>query len=138
MWQFGILNSIPPTHGEYLFAVIFIVFALSFFGFYEIGLPQQPFQFGRLQIERRKRRRYLFYGAYAGYRFFFLYGPILGTLLVDALNQSGGAVQLSVLWRVWGWHWDCLLPCLLYSQLAFFVAPFRRMDEYGKNRVWLC
>jgi len=36
----GILNSISTNAWlNIFFAVIFIVFALSFFGFYEIGLP---------------------------------------------------------------------------------------------------
>ena len=65
-------------------------------------------------------------------------GPILGSLLVGALNQNGGAVQLTV---AMAWFWPGAGPALcafcFVSELAFLIAKIRWMDEYGEDCFWI-
>ncbi|MEP6750920.1 MAG: cytochrome c biogenesis protein CcdA, partial [Bacteroidota bacterium] len=91
----GVLNSISTNAWLNIgFAVVFIAFALSFFGYYEIGLP------GNLSNSVDSKSSI---GSISGIFFmaltlaivsFSCTGPILGTLLVGALN--GGAIQLTI------------------------------------------
>ena len=92
-----ILNNISTNSWLNIgFAVVFIAFALSFFGLYEIGLP------GNLSNTVDAKSNV---GSVSGIFFmaltlaivsFSCTGPILGSLLVGALNQDGGALQLTV------------------------------------------
>ncbi|HTL07437.1 MAG TPA: cytochrome c biogenesis protein CcdA [Chitinophagaceae bacterium] len=92
-----ILNNISTNAWLNIgFAVVFIAFALSFFGLYEIGLP------GNLSNSVDAKSNI---GSISGIFFmaltlaivsFSCTGPILGSLLVGALNQNGGAFQLTV------------------------------------------
>ena len=92
-----ILNNISTNAWLNIgFAVVFIAFALSFFGFYEIGLP------GNLSNTVDSKSSI---GSVSGIFFmaltlaivsFSCTGPILGSLLVGALNQNGGAFQLTI------------------------------------------
>lgn len=91
-----ILNNISTNVTlNLLFFAIFIVFALSFFGFYEIGLPSS---FAN-KVDSRSG-----IGDFAGIFFmaltlaivsFSCTGPILGSLLAGALTNNGGAWQLT-------------------------------------------
>ena len=91
-----ILNTISTNVWLNLFFfVVFIAFALSFFGLYEISLP------GSLASTVDKRARA---GSWAGIFFmaltlalvsFSCTGPILGSLLAGSLSTNGGAVQLT-------------------------------------------
>ncbi len=91
-----ILNNISTNVTlNILFFAIFIVFALSFFGLYEIGLPSS---FAN-KIDSRSG-----IGDFAGVFFmaltlaivsFSCTGPILGSLLAGALTNDGGAWQLT-------------------------------------------
>ncbi len=78
-----------------VFFVIFIAFALSFFGLYEIGLPSGIAN----KVDARSG-----IGDFAGIFFmaltlaivsFSCTGPILGSLLAGALTNNGGAIQLT-------------------------------------------
>ncbi len=93
----GILNSISTNAWlNIFFAVIFIAFALSFFGFYEIGLPSSLSNSVDSKSSVGSVGGIFFMALTLAIVSFSCTGPILGTLLVDALNQSGGAVQLTV------------------------------------------
>ncbi len=91
-----ILNNISTNVTlNIIFFVIFIVFALSFFGFYEIGLPGS---FAN-RVDSKSG-----IGDFAGIFFmaltlaivsFSCTGPILGSLLAGALTNNGGAWQLT-------------------------------------------
>lgn len=91
-----ILNNISTNvYLNVLFFVIFIVFAFSFFGFYEIGLP------GALSNSTDSKAGA---GNIAGIFFmaltlalvsFSCTGPILGSLLAGSLSSDGGAMQLT-------------------------------------------
>ncbi len=93
----AILNNISTNAWlNLLFATVFILFAISFFGFYEIGLP------GNLSSSVDAKSSV---GSVGGIFFmaltlaivsFSCTGPILGSLLVGALNQNGGALQLTI------------------------------------------
>ncbi len=92
-----ILNNISTNAWlNIFFGIIFFVFALSFFGLFEITLPS-----GMMSRVDSKSN----IGSIGGIFFmaltlaivsFSCTGPILGTLLVGALNEEGGAVQLTV------------------------------------------
>ncbi|MFM7839322.1 MAG: protein-disulfide reductase DsbD family protein, partial [Chitinophagaceae bacterium] len=92
-----ILNNISTNAWLNLFfALIFFVFALSFFGLFEITLPS-----GFANKADTNSRL----GSWGGLFFmaltlaivsFSCTGPILGTLLVGALTEDGGALQLTV------------------------------------------
>lgn len=92
-----ILNNISTNAWlNIAFAVIFFVFALSFFGLFEIGLPSSMTN----KVDSKSN-----IGSLGGIFFmaltlaivsFSCTGPILGSLLVGALNQDGGALQLTV------------------------------------------
>jgi thiol:disulfide interchange protein DsbD len=91
-----VLNNISTNVWlNLLFFVIFVVFAISFFGYFEISLPG-----GMANSVSGKSGS----GSVAGIFFmaltlaivsFSCTGPILGTLLAGALSNNGGATQLS-------------------------------------------
>ena len=91
-----ILNNISTNVWLNLaFFVIFIVFAISFFGYFEITLP------GSIASKADSKSGI---GNLAGIFFmaltlaivsFSCTGPILGSLLVGALSNNGGAMQLT-------------------------------------------
>lgn len=91
-----ILNNISTNVVlNVLFFVIFVVFALSFFGLYEITLPAS--------ISNRADSKSGL-GSLAGIFFmaltlaivsFSCTGPILGSLLAGSLSSNGGAMQLT-------------------------------------------
>ncbi len=93
----GILNNISTNAWlNLVFAAIFLAFALSFFGLFEIALPSSMSN----KVDEKSN-----IGTTGGIFFmaltlaivsFSCTGPILGTLLVGALNQDGGALQLTV------------------------------------------
>ncbi len=91
-----VLNSISTNVPlNLIFFAVFIVFAISFFGYFEIALP------GNIASKADSRSGI---GDFAGIFFmaltlaivsFSCTGPILGSLLVGALNEEGGAWQLT-------------------------------------------
>ena len=108
------------------FAAIFVVFALSFFGLFEITLPSgfQNTTDARSSI-----------GTVGGIFFmaltlvivsFSCTGAILGTLLVGALEQSGGAVQLTVAMSGFG-----LMMGLPFALFALFPNWLQSLPKSG-------
>jgi thiol:disulfide interchange protein len=93
-----ILNSVSTNaYLNILFFVIFILFAFSFFGFYEITLPSSWIN----SIDSKSNS----IGGYVGIFFmaltlvlvsFSCTGPILGSLLVGSISSQGGALQLTI------------------------------------------
>ena len=78
------------------FAVVFIAFALSFFGLYEIGLPSNISNSVDSKSNAGSISGIFFMALTLAIVSFSCTGPILGSLLVGALNQDGGALQLTV------------------------------------------
>jgi thiol:disulfide interchange protein len=109
-----ILNNISTNVWLNLtFFVVFIVFALSFFGLYEIGLPSS---FANKVDEKSG------IGDFAGIFFmaltlaivsFSCTGPILGSLLAGALTNNGGAWQLTA--GMSGFGLGLALPFALFA-----------------------
>ncbi len=93
-----ILNSVSTNaYLNVLFFIIFILFAFSFFGFYEITLPASLVN----SIDSKSNS----IGGFIGIFFmaltlvlvsFSCTGPILGSLLVGSITSQGGAIQLTI------------------------------------------
>ncbi len=109
-----ILNNISTNVWlNLIFFVIFVVFAISFFGYFEITLP------GGLanKVDTKSNA-----GSFAGIFFmaltlaivsFSCTGPILGSLLAGALTNNGGAIQLS--FGMGGFGFGLALPFALFA-----------------------
>ncbi|HEY1115774.1 MAG TPA: thioredoxin family protein [Chitinophagaceae bacterium] len=122
-----ILNNISTNVTlNLLFFAIFIVFALSFFGLYEIGLPSS---FANTVDSRSG------IGDFAGIFFmaltlaivsFSCTGPILGSLLAGALTNNGGAWQLTA--GMSGFGLGLALPFALF---AMFPGWLQSLPKSG-------
>jgi thiol:disulfide interchange protein DsbD len=108
--------------------LIFFLFALSFFGLYEIGLPAS---FAN-KVDARSNL-----GSIGGIFFmaltlaivsFSCTGPILGTLLVGALNEEGGAVQLTV--AMAGFGLALGLPFGLFAMFPRWLSKLPRSGSW--------
>jgi thiol:disulfide interchange protein len=92
-----ILNNISTNAWLNIgFAVVFIAFAISFFGYYEIGLPSNLSNSVDAKSSVGSVSGIFFMALTLAIVSFSCTGPILGSLLVGALNQNGGALQLTV------------------------------------------
>lgn len=109
-----ILNNISTSVSlNITFFVVFLVFAFSFFGYYEIGLPSS---FAN-RVDSKSG-----IGDFAGIFFmaltlaivsFSCTGPILGSLLAGALTNDGGAIQLTA--GMSGFGLGLALPFVLFA-----------------------
>lgn len=110
-----ILNNISTNvFLNILFFIIFIVFAFSFFGYYEITLPQA----WSAKMDDKANS----FGGFVGIFFmaltlaivsFSCTGPILGSLLGGSLTSDGGAWQLSM--GMGGFGLALALPFALFA-----------------------
>jgi thiol:disulfide interchange protein len=92
-----ILNNISTNSWlNIFFALVFVVFALSFFGLYEIALPSRFTNSVNSKSNAGSLGGIFFMALTLAIVSFSCTGPILGSLLVGALNQDGGTVQLTV------------------------------------------
>ena len=92
-----ILNTISTSIWLNLFFfVIFIVFAISFFGFFEITLPGSVANSVNSKSGGTSLIGIFFMALTLAIVSFSCTGPILGSLLVGALSNNGGAIQLSI------------------------------------------
>lgn len=109
-----ILNNISTNVWlNIIFFVIFVVFAISFFGYFEITLP------GNFANKTDSKASV---GSFLGIFFmaltlaivsFSCTGPILGSLLAGALTKDGGAMQLS--FGMGGFGLGLALPFALFA-----------------------
>lgn len=123
-----ILNNISTnTTLNIIFFIIFIVFAFSFFGYYEITLPQS--------WSNRMDQKAMSLGGVVGIFFmaltlaivsFSCTGPILGSLLGGSLTADGGAIQLS--FGMGGFGLALALPFALF---ALFPNWLKAMPQSG-------
>jgi len=125
----NILNSISTNVWlNIAFALIFLVFALSFFGLFEITLPSSISN----TIDSRSNMRSLggifFMALTLAIVSFSCTGPILGSLLVGALSQSGGAVQLTV--AMAGFGLALGLPFALFALFPNWLATLPRSGNW--------
>jgi thiol:disulfide interchange protein DsbD len=91
-----ILNNISTNvYLNIFFFVIFIVFALSFFGFYEITLPGSVSSSADSKAGAGNIVGIFFMALTLALVSFSCTGPILGSLLAGSLSADGGAMQLT-------------------------------------------
>ena len=124
----GILNNISTNVPlNIIFFIIFIVFAFSFFGYYELTLPQS---WSAAMDDRANK-----IGGFIGIFFmaltlaivsFSCTGPILGTLLGSSLTADGGAMQLSMGMSGFG-----LALALPFSLFAMFPKWLNALPKSG-------
>jgi thiol:disulfide interchange protein DsbD len=125
-----ILNNISTNVWlNLLFFAIFIVFAISFFGYFDIQLP------GSIASKADSKSGI---GNLAGIFFmaltlaivsFSCTGPILGTLLVGALSNNGGAMQLT--FGMAGFGLGLALPFAIFAMFPGW------MQSLPKSGGWL-
>lgn len=92
----NILNTISTNVWlNVIFAAVFLIFALSFFGLFEITLPSSVSNRVDAKSSISSLGGIFFMALTLAIVSFSCTGPILGTLLVGALGQDGGAIQLT-------------------------------------------
>lgn len=92
-----VLNNISTNAWlNIVFALIFLVFAISFFGAFEITLPSRFTNNVDAKSNVGSVGGIFFMALTLAIVSFSCTGPILGSLLVGALNQDGGALQLTM------------------------------------------
>ncbi|MBT8244403.1 thioredoxin family protein [Winogradskyella sp.] len=127
----GILNSISTNVTlNIIFFIIFIAFAFSFFGYFELTLPQS----WSAAMDSRANK----IGGFIGVFFmaltlaivsFSCTGPILGTLLGSSLTADGGAMQLSM--GMGGFGLALALPFTLFAMFP------KWLNSLPKSGGWL-
>lgn len=127
----GILNNISTNVTlNILFFVIFVAFAFSFFGYYELTLPQS----WSAAMDSKANK----IGGFIGVFFmaltlaivsFSCTGPILGTLLGSSLTADGGAIQLTM--GMSGFGLALALPFTLFAMFP------KWLNSLPKSGGWL-
>lgn len=124
-----ILNNISTNAWLNLFfALIFFVFALSFFGLFEIGLPGGMANKVDARSDIGSVGGIFFMALTLAIVSFSCTGPILGTLLVGALNENGGAFQLTV--AMAGFGLALGLPFGLFAMFPRWLAKLPRSGAW--------
>ena len=124
-----ILNSISTNAWlNVFFFIVFIIFAFSFFGFYEITIPSSWIN----SIDSKSNS----IGGFIGIFFmaltlvlvsFSCTGPILGSLLVGSISSQGGAIQLSI--GMLGFGIALALP---FTVFALFPNMLKSLPKSGR------
>lgn len=124
----NILNSIATSPLlNLVFFVLFIVFAISFFGAFEISLPSGLGNMADSQSRTRKGLGIFFMALTLCIVSFSCTGPILGSLLAGSLsNPVGGAKVLSA--GLFGFGFALALP---FTLLAFFPHSLAKLPKSG-------
>lgn len=127
----GILNNISTNVTlNIIFFIIFVAFAFSFFGYFELTLPQS----WSAAMDSRANK----IGGFIGVFFmaltlaivsFSCTGPILGTLLGSSLTADGGAMQLSM--GMSGFGLALALPFTLFAMFP------KWLNSLPKSGGWL-
>lgn len=127
----GILNNISTNVTlNIIFFIIFIAFAFSFFGYFELTLPQS----WSAAMDSKANK----IGGFIGVFFmaltlaivsFSCTGPILGTLLGSSLTADGGATQLTM--GMSGFGLALALPFTLFAMFP------KWLNSLPKSGGWL-
>jgi thiol:disulfide interchange protein len=124
----NILNVISTSVGLNLFfAAIFVAFALSFFGLYEISLPGNLSNSVDSKANISSIGGIFFMALTLAIVSFSCTGPILGTFLVGALS-SGGAVPLTV--AMAGFGFALGLPFALFALFPTWLQSLPRSGSW--------
>jgi thiol:disulfide interchange protein DsbD len=109
-----VLNNISTNVWLNLcFFVIFVVFAVSFFGYFEITLPGSVANSVNSKSGGSSLAGIFFMALTLAIVSFSCTGPILGTLLAGALSNNGGATQLT--FGMGGFGLGLALPFALFA-----------------------
>ncbi len=124
-----VLNNISTNAWLNLFfAAVFLVFALSFFGLFEITLPSSVTNKIGAKSSVGSLGGIFFMALTLAIVSFSCTGPILGTLLVGALNESGGAIQLTV--AMGGFGLALGLPFAIFALFPNWLATLPRSGSW--------
>ena len=122
-----ILNSIATNVPlNLLFFVVFIVFAFSFFGYYELTLPSSWGNSSDSGSTVRGAAGIFFMALTLAIVSFSCTGPILGSLLAGSLTTDGGAFQLTA--GMTGFGFALALPFALF---ALFPNALNALPKSG-------
>jgi thiol:disulfide interchange protein len=120
-----ILNNISTNAWlNILFAAVFLFFALSFFGYFELNLPGGLTNTVDARSDVKTIGGIFFMALTLVIVSFSCTGPILGSLLVGALNQNGGALQLTV--AMLGFGLALGLPFALFAMFPNWLHSLPR------------
>jgi len=109
-----ILNNISTNVWLNLFFfVVFVVFAISFFGYFEITLPGSVSNRAGSKSSGSSLAGIFFMALTLAIVSFSCTGPILGSLLVGALSSNGGPTQLS--FGMGGFGFGLALPFAIFA-----------------------
>lgn len=126
----NILNNISTnTYLNVFFFVVFVVFAISFFGYFEITLPSSLTTKTDSASEAGGLLGIFFMALTLSLVSFSCTGPILGSLLAGSLSSDGGATQLS--FGMGGFGLALALP------FALFAAFPSWLNSLPKSGGWL-
>ena len=109
-----------------LFFGVFIFFAFSFFGYYEINLPTNWLNKSDSSSEITNLAGIFFMALTLAIVSFSCTGPILGSLLVGSLTVDSGATDLTV--AIFGFGLALALP---FSFLSFFPSVVKNIPKSG-------
>jgi len=120
-----ILNNISTNVWlNLLFFVIFVVFAISFFGYFEITLPGSVANTVNSKSGGTTTAGIFFMALTLAIVSFSCTGPILGSLLAGALSNHGGAIQLS--FGMGGFGLGLALPFALFALFPGWLGSLPR------------
>ena len=125
-----ILNSISTNATlNIIFFIVFILFAFSFFGFYEITVPSSWIN----SIDSKSNS----IGGFIGVFFmaltlvlvsFSCTGPILGSLLVGSISSQGGAIQLTI--GMLGFGFALALPFTIFALFPNLLSSLPKSGRW--------
>ncbi|MBW8685529.1 protein-disulfide reductase DsbD family protein [Chitinophaga rhizophila] len=125
-----ILNNISTNVWlNLIFFVIFIVFAISFFGYFEITLPSGLASKVDAKTSVGGMIGIFFMALTLALVSFSCTGPILGSLLAGSLSTDGGAMQLTV--GMAGFGFALALPFALFAMFP------NLLNSLPKSGGWL-
>lgn len=108
------------------FFVVFVIFSLSFFGFFEIQLPSKFLNRIDQHANSSKYFGIFFMALTLALVSFSCTGPILGSLLAGSLTASDGAMYLSL--GMLGFGFALALPFTLF---ALFPGALNKLPKSG-------
>lgn len=125
-----ILNNISTNVWlNLLFFAVFVVFAISFFGYFEITLPGSVANKADEKAGVGNLAGIFFMALTLAIVSFSCTGPILGSLLAGALTKNGGAIQLS--FGMGGFGLGLALPFALFAMFPHWL------NSLPKSGGWL-
>jgi thiol:disulfide interchange protein len=123
----GILNTISTSvFVNLLFFIVFVFFAFSFFGFYELTLPSSWGTKTDSVSDVKGLTGVFFMALTLSIVSFSCTGPILGSLLVGSITNSDGPMQLT--FGMLGFGFALGIP---FSILSFFPNSIVKIPKSG-------